>query len=141
MKYYLVENDLPKFEIDITKINFAGAAKAVSSVDFNIYRADSWIDNTISKKHFIASVYYKWDMCTHWNFYGMDYDVENKEEDINPAYYHICGSFSITDWMRMFAFVRKVMYEVLGDSTNDYSEVDKILDTQLLVGHKIVKEE
>ena len=43
MKYYLVENDFPKFEIDITKINLAEAAKTVSSVDFNIYRADSWI--------------------------------------------------------------------------------------------------
>ena len=71
----------------------------------------------------------------------MDYDPENKDNDINPAYYHICGSFFMERWMVMFAFVRTVMLEVLGDRTNDYLDSDKELDKMLLKDYTIRKEE
>jgi len=142
MKFYLVKNDLPKFEIDVTNITDGLDEGTKVAVDFNIYQACSWDseDNSIYEKNFISEVYFKWDYCTHWRFHGMDYNPSDIESETD-SYYHICGSSSITDWMIMFAFVRKVMYEILGDTTNEYSEMDKILDTQLLVGHKIVKEE
>ena len=95
----------------------------------------------IYEKHFIANVYWKYDNCTHWNFYGMDYIPQTPNEDINPGYYHICGSFFMTRWMIMFAFVRKVMNEILGDKTDDYEDSDKQLDKQLLKTYTIRKVE
>lgn len=71
----------------------------------------------------------------------MDYDSEDKDEYINPGYYHICGSFFMTRWMIMFAFVRTVMNEILGDQTNDYEDSDKQLDEQLLKKYTIRKVE
>lgn len=134
MKYHLIENDFPIFELDINNLSEGLDKGTFVSADFNLYRAVSWNneDNSISEKYFVASVYFKWDWCTHWNFYGMDYDPEDKDEDINPGYYHICGSFSMTQWIKMFAFVRTVMLEVFGDQTNDYSDKYKELDKMLL---------
>ena len=143
MKYYLIENDFPIFELDITNLPEGFDKGTFVAADFNLYRVVSWIneDHSISEKDFVASVYFKWDWCTHWNFYGMDYDPEDKNENIDPCYYHICGSFSINQWIRMFAFVRTAMLEVLGDQTNDYSDKDKELDKMLLKDYTIRKEE
>ena len=143
MKYYLIENNFPIFELDINNLLEGLDKETFVSADFILYRAVSWIseDNSISEKAFVACVHFKWDWCTHWNFYGMDYDPEYKDNDINPAYYHICGSFSMTQWIKMFAFVRTVMLEVLGDRTNDYSDEDKELDKMLLKDYTIRKEE
>lgn len=135
----LDELGYPIYVIDIEKV---GDEK--SCVDSTVWQVDSWDDTNndkqIFEKHFVANVYWKFDNCTHWNFYGMDYDPENKDNDINPAYYHICGSFFMTRWMIMFAFVRKVMNEILGDKTNDYSDKDKELDKMLLKNYTIRKE-
>lgn len=141
MKYELLDElAYPIYVIDIEKV---GDEK--SCVDSTVWQVDSWDDTNndkqIYEKHFVANVYWKFDNCTHWNFYGMDYDPEDKDEDINPSYYHICGSFFMTRWMIMFAFVRKVMNEILGDKTNDYRDFDKELDNQLLKTYTIRKEE
>ena len=141
MKYELLDElGYPIYVIDITKI---GDEK--SFVDFKIWQVDSWDCTTdekvIHEKHFISDVYWKFDNCTHWNFHGMDYDPEDKDENINPGYYHICGSFFMTRWMIMFAFVRTVMNEILGDQTNDYEDSDKQLDNQLLKTYTIRKVE
>ena len=144
MKYELLDKSgCPIYVIDIEKIGEYDNLK--THVDFKIWEVESWsttADTTkIGNKHFVANVYFKWDWCTHWNFYGMDYDPENKDNDINPAYYHICGSFFMERWMVMFAFVRTVMLEVLGDRTNDYLDSDKELDKMLLKDYTIRKEE
>lgn len=139
MKYELLDKlGYPIYVIDIEKLN-----DEKSCVDFTVWEVDSWDDTNndkqIYEKHFVASVYFKWDWCTHWNFYGMDYDPEtDKEKD---SYYHICGSFFMTRWMIMFAFVRKTMNEILGDKTNDYRDFDKQLDEQLLKTYTIRKVE
>jgi hypothetical protein len=141
MKYELLDElGYPIYVIDIEKV---GDEK--SYADFKLWAVDSWDDTNgdkqIYEKHFVATVYWKFDNCTHWNFYGMDYDPEDKDKDINPGYYHICGSFFMTRWMIMFAFVRKVMNEILGDKTNDYSDSDKQLDEHLLKTYTIRKVE
>ena len=141
MKYELLDElAYPIYVIDIEKV---GDEK--SCVDSTVWQVDSWDDTNndkqIYEKHFVANVYWKFDNCTHWNFYGMDYDPEDKDKDINPGYYHICGSLFMTRWMIMFAFVRKVMNEILGDQTNDYEDSDKQLDEQLLKTYTIRKVE
>ena len=144
MKFELLDElGYPIYVIDINEIGVEE-----SHVDFTVWQVDSWDCTTdekvINEKHFISNVYWKFDNCTHWNFYGMDYDPELDKEDnngINPGYYHICGSFFITMWMIMFAFVRKVITEILGDTTQDYHDFDKELDNQLLKTYTIRKEE
>lgn len=142
MKYYLIENDFPIFELDINNLAEGLDEGTFVAADFTLYQATSWIneDNSISEKDFLASVYFKWDWCTHWNFYGMNYDPTDEESE-KDSYYHICGSFSMNQWIRMFAFVRTVMLEVLGDQTNDYPDSDKELDKMLLKDYIIRKEE
>ena len=142
MKYYLIENGFPIFELDINNLLEGLGEGTFVAADFNLYRAVSWNneDNSVYEKDFVASVYFKWDWCTHWNFYGMDYDPTDKETE-RDSYYHICGSFSMTQWIKMFAFVRTVMFEVLGDQTNDYSDSDKELDKTLLKNYTIRKVE
>ena len=136
MKYHLIDKDnTPIFVIDVREVGFES-----SYAEITIWRPISWYMKQISEQNLIAEVHWKFDNCTHWNFYGMDYDPEFSE-DINPSYYHICGSYSITQWMLMFAFVRTVMTEILGDKTNDYSEEDKKLDKQLLNNYTIKKVE
>lgn len=112
-----------------------------SGVVFTIWEVTSWDGETNEpyEKDFVAEVYWKYDNCTHWNFYGMDYDPETDEE--KDSYYHICGSFFMTRWMIMFAFARKVITEILGDTTQDYRDFDKELDNQLLKEYTIRKVE
>lgn len=138
MKFELLnKHEQPIYIIDIDEI---GVEK--SHVNFRIWKGTSWDPETneMSDKQFVANVYWKFDNCTHWNFYGQEYDPELDEEDnngINPGYYHICGSFFLTKWIVMFAFVRKVMTEILGDTTKDYVDSDKELDDKLLKEYTI----
>jgi hypothetical protein len=137
MKYELLDvSGCPIYIIDINVID-------KSYVDLKVWQADSWDSETNEpyEKEFIAEVHWKYDNCTHWNFYGMDYIPQTPNENINPGYYHICGSFFMTRWIIMFAFVRKVMNEILGDKTDDYEDSDKQLDEQLLKTYTIRKVE
>lgn len=141
MKYELLDElGYPIYVIDIEKVS-----DGKGCADFKLWAVDSWNDTNgdkqIYEKHFVANVFWKFDNCTHWNFYGMNYDPELPDEDINPGYYHICGSFFMTRWMLMFPFVRKVMNEILGDQTNDYRDFDKQLDEQMLKTYTIRKVE
>ena len=135
MTYELLDNSgCPIYIIDIHAID-------KSYVIFKVWEIVSWYSETNEpvEKEFVAEVQWKYDNCTHWNFYGMDYDPATDEE--KDSYYHICGSFFMTRWMIMFAFVRKVMTEILGDITQDYRDFDKELDNQLLKEYTIRKEE
>lgn len=142
MKYYLIENDYPIFELDITSLTDGLNEETKCAANFRLYWASSWNseDNSIYEKHFISEVYFKWDWCTHWNFNGMDYDPTDEEPD-KDSYYHICGSYSMNQWIKMFAFVRTVMLEVLGDRTGEYTEEHKQLDKIILKDCQIKKVE
>ena len=88
MKYYLKDSDgYPIFEVEIEKLD-------EYYCDFIIYKAVSWdIDSfhNIYEKKFIAEVHWKWDFCTHWRFYGEDYDKSLGDEAEKDSYYHICS--------------------------------------------------
>ncbi len=137
MKYWLknITDDsykYPIFEVEIEKLE-------EYYCDFIIYQATSWASDCsdIYEKKFIAEVHWKWDFCTHWWFYGEDYDKSLSDEAEKDSYYHICSG--ISDWIRLFAFIRKLMYSILGDPQNWYSDKDKELDELVLKGFEIVE--
>ena len=99
---------------------------------FIIYKAVSWDNDSfhnIYEKNFIAKVHWKWDFCTHWRFYGEDYDKSLGDEVEKDSYYHICSDHS--DYIRMFA--------LLGDEQDWYNDKDKELDELVLKGFEIVE--
>lgn len=53
------------------------------------------------------------------------------------SYYHICSDHS--DYIRMLAFIRKLMYSLLGDKQDWYSDKDKELDELVLKDFEIVE--
>lgn len=137
MKYWLknITDDsykYPIFEVEIEKLE-------EYYCDFIIYQATSWASDCLDiyEKKFIAEVHWKWDFCTHWWFYGEDYDKSLGDEAEKDSYYHICSG--ISDWIRLFAFIRKLMYSILGDPQNWYSDKDKELDELVLKGFEIVE--
>ena len=69
--------------------------------------------------------------------YGEDYDECLGEEAEKDSYYHICSDHS--DYIRMFAFIRKLMYALLGDEQDWYNDKDKELDELVLKGFEIVE--
>ena len=122
-KYYLKDsNEYPIFEVEIEKLD-------EYFCDFVIYEATSWDSDysDIYEKKFIAEVHWRWDSCTHWWFYGIEKD----------SYYHVCSG--ISDWIRLFAFIRKLMYSILGDPQDWYNNKDKELDELVLKGFDIVE--
>lgn len=100
---------------------------------------DSYSGNPMDENSFIASIYWKKDWCTHWNFYGSDYLPEQPDNDINPGYYHLCGSEFIDRFLTQMAFVRQVALKVVGDKYNDYTEKSKKIDELLLQDYEIAK--
>lgn len=137
MKYWLknITDDsyeYPIFEVEIEKLD-------KYFCDFTIYEAVSWASDysDIHEKKFIAKVHWKWNFCTHWWFYGEDYDKSLGDEAEKDSYYHICSDHS--DYIRMFAFIRKLMYALLGDEQDWYNDKDKELDELVLKGFEIVE--
>lgn len=63
---------------------------------------------------FFADVYCKYDSCTHWNFFGEDYNPNTKEG--RDSYYHICGDYCFLDHVRMMCFVWKIAEDILVES-------------------------
>lgn len=133
-KYHLKDsNGRSVFEVEIKELETYFCV-------FIIYKAVSWYGDSfqdIYEKKFIAEVYWKWDFCTHWCFYGEDYDKSLGDEAEKDSYYHICSDHS--DYIRMFAFIRKLMYSLLGDEQNWYSDKDKELDELVLKGYEITE--
>ena len=54
-----------------------------------IYEGTCWSEGETLEWCFFAHVFAKWDGCTHWWFYGEDYENGKKEAN---GYYHICSS-------------------------------------------------
>lgn len=120
--YYLNDSDgmiIAKFEFE-----------ADPSIIGKCWSAIGWIgdDDTPVEWEFVADVYCKWDGCTHWNFWGEDYDpeIDNKEE--KDSYYHLCGCHCFANHIRYMCFIWKVSEMVLSKSvgTDDYYDSEEI---------------
>ena len=70
---------------------------------------------------FVADTYCKADACTHWYFFGEDYDPESKSEDNGCSYYHLCGGYCFMNHLTSMCFVWKLMEMLLGE-TRDYAD-------------------
>jgi hypothetical protein len=78
------------------------------------YECNGWDldeDRTPCDWSFFASVFCKWDGCTHWWFRGEDYDPDTKDEA--DAYYHICGDYCFLGHVRLMCFVWKLAELIL----------------------------
>lgn len=89
----------------------------------------SWsLDNIPLESEFMASVYFKWDGCTHWSFFGEDYQ-QGSDAD---SYYHLCGS----DLPRFITFMGLVAHiaksQPNATRNNNLSEIE-ILETEKLL--------
>lgn len=96
------------------------------------YSAVSWYsDGSVCDYDYFAGVYCKLDSCTHWYFYGEDYDPELKNE--KDSYYHLCGAGCFMEHIRLMCFVWKLASIITGSSDDyfDNDEIKKLVDTML----------
>lgn len=93
------------------------------SLDGVCYEAIEWsgVDfKDVVQWSFVADIYFKFDSCTHWWFYGEDYDPQTKNE--KDSYYHLCGCHSFTSHIRDMCFAWKVAADILSSADgSDYS--------------------
>lgn len=142
--YYLKDNEgcpIAVFEVD---------KRNGYSVMGRCYSPYSWnVDNTvIYDKHLVADVYCKWDSCTHWRFWGEDWQEEGDETD---SYYHLCGTYRFSNHIRCMCFVWKLVAMLMCESDDNrglytqeyYYETQEIRDLIefILKDHSIVKGE
>lgn len=104
--YYLKDSDgLIAAKIELTK------NADEYCLDGRCYKAISWSMEKddfgcVLDWHFVADVYCKWDSCTHWYFHGEDYDTNTNPSD-HDSYYHLCGSHSFNNHIRIMCFIWK----------------------------------
>lgn len=119
------------------------------------YRAVGWAGDTNQPCdwHFVADTYCKWDSCTHWYFYGENYDPDYEESETD-SYYHLCTEYTFNDHIRLMCFVWKLVADIMtelrkgeeyydADITKHYIELEetrKLVDL-MLDGYVIVKVE
>lgn len=73
---------------------------------------------------FVAGFSIKWDMCSHWYYYGEDYN--NGDCD---SYYHLCGASSYIEFMQAIAFateVAKMNLELTDDMKKEFNAITKL---------------
>lgn len=110
------------------------------------YAAIGWeLDGTPVNWEFVADTYCKADACTHWYFFGEDYDPESKSEDNECFYYHLCGGYSFMDHLTSMCFVWKLMEILLGENRNyatdsyyDHERIKQVINL-VLYGYTIEK--
>lgn len=131
----------------------------VSDDDFCLsgkcYEAYAWdLNGTPLEYSFVAGVHCKWDACTHWYFYGEDYnpdaEVDEKEQD---SYYHLCGGYSFMNHIVAMCFVWKLAEQIItkdpwtikhgnagyiNDEYYDHERIKQLVDL-VLNGYEIVK--
>lgn len=91
-----------------------------SSYKARLYEVTRWEDKFVEyESGFIAEIFFKWDACTHWNFYGEDYIPTDENTD---SYYHICGTHCFCDHIRAMCFAWKVMMFIKANEQSDYIE-------------------
>lgn len=121
----------------------------VENDDFNLigkcYEVWSWyVDGTPCEYGFVADAYCKWDACTHWNFYGENYDPEITQKP--DSYYHLCGGYSFMGHIIAMCFVWKLAEQIISENSSGYvndeyydHERIKQLIELVLNGYEIVK--
>lgn len=82
--------------------------------DIKLYTVTGTSDGEICSYHFIADIYAKSDSCTHWNFYGEDYDCNDEDSD-GDSYYHICGPHCLEDIFLAMTFAWEVCRRINGE--------------------------
>lgn len=93
------------------------------------------LDNEPCDYEFVTDAYIKWDACSHFWFYGEDYD--DGEELEKDSYYHICGGYNYLDFIRGIAFIYKLARENIKKCDKNEFENKDIL--RLIENCKIVK--
>lgn len=93
------------------------------------------MDGTPDEYQFVASVYIKWDLCSHWLFYGEGYDFDT--HDSHDSYYHICGGSNYVSFMQGMAFVCEVAK--MNIENYDSEEFEMVSKLNLLKDCKIIK--
>lgn len=90
---------------------------------------------------FVAHVYYRFDGCTHWWFFGEDNDGTGTDRD---SYYHICGPECLLEIMRCQAFVWWVCALLQKEDVRNEYYLDNdslnIVTSGLLAGCAILEE-
>ena len=125
--FRLYENDMIVYELRITSDN---------GLIGNLYdQHNSPSDEP--EYSFIANVYIKFDMCSHWNFYGTDYNSDNESE--KDSYYHICGGHEYIRFFRAMAFAAEVACIIHSKNSGyfDNEELKEIRSLHLLEGFEI----
>lgn len=107
--YYLRDNDDNRV---VAKIDLDMKTSNQYCLSGNCYNATAWLcsDNENFEIHeweFVAGVYCKWDACTHWYFYGEDYNPESEDSD-KDSYYHLCGAHRFAEHILGMCFVWRV---------------------------------
>lgn len=101
----------------------------------NLIAVDSWTINTDEPidTSFVASVYFKWDCCTHWNFNGEGFMIGD-----NDSYYHLCGS-SFMRHISLIGLVAHVVKTLPGaDRGNNLIDLDELETLGLLERYEII---
>lgn len=73
---------------------------------------------------FLADVYCKWDSCTHWYFYGEDYDPEYEESE-KDSYYHLCAEHTFNSHIRLMCFVWKLVADIMAERGDKPEECER----------------
>lgn len=77
------------------------------------YLVTSWTtDNKPIDEEFFVQAYCKWDSCTHWYFYGEDFNELSKNVD---GYYHLCGSSCVLNHVRAMCFIWKLVADIMAE--------------------------
>lgn len=100
MTYYLKDKSNNKI---ISRFDIKDATNTY--LEGKCYNYWAWKENDYPCEYkFFAEIGIKWDACSHWYFYGEDYEVESNPEN----YYHICGSYSFTEFITNMCFIWEV---------------------------------
>lgn len=122
----------------------------------NLYSCVGWSEDEASSSvpyewEYVAEVFCKSDACTHWWFYGENYNAERKEKF--DSYYHLCEPLFFMHHIRCMCFVWKLAPMIIAedsffnkytdDINRDYfdsEEIKQLVET-MLKGYEIKKVE
>jgi len=126
-EFYLVDDKdyiIARYEFDVVENHW---------LQGKIYSVIAWDDDGICDEEFFAEMIIKWDECSHWNFYGEDYDpnIENS----NDSYYHICGNYSYNNFLNIIIGA----YNIAKEHYDKYNSNDMFegIDHDLPKGYRI----
>lgn len=131
---------------DFIHSKFEVSVRCEAYIEGACYAAVCWTpDKMPIDWAFVADTYCKADACTHWYFFGDDYDPESKSEDNGCSYYHLCGGYSFMDHLTSMCFVWKLMEMLLGENRNyvadsyyDHERIKQVINL-VLDGYVIEK--